>query len=149
MGEGRTNQFAVLNLLHTDLVAEMIRTRIANEIGAPLPCLEVSQVLRYGFGEEFLLHCDGLDPQRNRDEIERFGQRAATFLIYLNEDFEGGETTFPRLGINYRGTTGEVLVFGNLGPDRMPDRRTQHAGRPPTRGVKWLFSQWIRDRYAA
>jgi prolyl 4-hydroxylase len=149
VGEGRTNQFAVLNLVHTDLVAEMIRTRIADEIGAPLPCLEISQVLRYGVGEEFLLHCDGLDPQRNRDEIERFGQRAATFLIYLNEDFAGGQTSFPHLGINYRGKTGEALVFANLGPNRMPDPRTQHAGCPPTRGVKWLFSQWIRDRYAA
>lgn len=149
VGEGRTNQFAVLNLLHTDVVAEMIRARIANEIGAPLPCLEVSQVLRYAVGEEFMLHCDFLDPQTNRDEIERFGQRAATFLIYLNEDFEGGETSFPRLGISHRGKTGDAVVFGNLGPNRVPDPGTQHAGLPPTRGEKWLFSQWVRDRYAA
>jgi hypothetical protein len=149
VGEGRTNQFAVLNLVHTDLVAEMTRTRIASEIGAPVACLEVSQVLRYAVGEEFKLHCDFLDPQVNRDDIERFGQRAATFLIYLNEDFEGGETSFPRLGINYRGRTGDAVVFGNVGRNNMPDPRTQHAGRPPTRGEKWLFSQWIRDRYAA
>jgi hypothetical protein len=149
VGEGRTNQFAVLSLVNTDLVAEMIRARIANEIGAPLPCLEVSQVLRYGLGEEFMLHCDFLDPQANREEIDRFGQRAATFLIYLNEDFEGGETSFPRLGIKHRGRTGDAVVFGNLGRDRMPDLRTQHAGLPPTRGEKWLFSQWVRDRYAA
>lgn len=148
VGEGRTNQFAVFNLLHIDLVAEMIRTRIASEIGAPLPCLEVSQVLRYAVGEEFMLHCDFLDPQVNRDDIERFGQRAATFLIYLNEDFDGGETSFPRLGIRHRGRTGDALVFGNLGRNRMPDPRTQHAGLPPTRGEKWLFSQWVRDRYS-
>ena len=147
VGAGRTNQYAVLDLVHTDVVAEMIRTRIANEIGAPLPCLEVSQVLRYAVGEEFLLHCDFLDPQVNRDEIDRFGQRAATFLIYLNEDFEGGETSFPRLRINPRGRTGDALVLGNVGPNRMPDPRTQHAGCPPTRGEKWLFSQWVRDRY--
>jgi hypothetical protein len=24
--------------------------------------------------------------------------------------------------------------------------RTAHAGLPVTDGVKWLFSQWIRDR---
>jgi len=147
VGEGRTNQFAVLDLVHTDLIAEMIRARIANEIGAPLPCLEVSQLLRYGVGEEFALHCDFLDPQVNRGDIDRFGQRSATFLIYLNDDFEGGETSFPRLGINHRGRTGDALVFGNVGPNRMPDPRTQHAGRPPTRGEKWVFSQWVRDRY--
>lgn len=146
---GRTNQSAVLGLSDTDLVAQMIRTRIANELGAPLPCLEVPQVLRYAVGEEFVLHCDFLDPRLLQDEIDRAGQRSATFLIYLNEDFDGGETSFPVLGIDHRGRTGDGLVFGNLDRFRAPDARTQHAGKPPTRGVKWVFSQWIRDRYAA
>jgi prolyl 4-hydroxylase len=146
VGRGRTNQFAPLYLQHTDVVAEIIRARIANEIGAPLPCLEVAQVLRYRVGEEFRPHCDFLDPQKNRADIDRFGQRAATFLIYLNEDFDGGETSFPRLGIKHRGRTGDGLVFGNTGQNRTPDLRTEHAGLPPTRGEKWVFSQWIRDR---
>jgi prolyl 4-hydroxylase len=149
VGEGRTNQYAVLDLAHTDLVAEMVRARIANEIGAPVQCLEVSQVLRYGVGEEFMPHYDFLDPDLNREDIDRFGQRAATFLIYLNEDYDGGETSFPRLEIKHRGKRGDALVFGNLGRDGLPDPRTQHAGLPPTRGEKWLFSQWIRNRYAA
>jgi prolyl 4-hydroxylase len=144
---GRTNQSAVLDLAHTDLIAQMIRTRIANELGAPLPCLEIPQVLCYAVGEEFVLHCDFLDPRTLKDEIERSGQRSATFLIYLNEDYEGGETSFPVLGIDHRGKTGDALIFGNLGPNRNPDPRTQHAGLPPTSGLKWVFSQWIRDRY--
>jgi prolyl 4-hydroxylase len=149
VGRARTNQFAVLDLAHTDLVAEMIRARIANEIGAPPPCLEVSQVLHYAVGEEFEPHFDFLDPRVNREEIDRFGQRTATFIIYLNEAFEGGETSFPRLGISHRGRTGDGLVFGNLGHDGNPNIRTEHAGRPPTRGEKWVFSQWVRDRYPA
>lgn len=147
--QGRTNQHAILDLAQTDLVAEMIRTRIANELGAPLPCLEIAQILRYRVGEEFVLHAGFLDPRVLKDEIDRNGQRAATFLIYLNEDFEGGETSFPAIGIKHRGQTGDALVFGNVRGDRMPDPRTQHAGRPPTRGEKWVFSQWVRDRYAA
>ena len=149
VAEARTNEYAVLNVLRTDLIVEMVRARIANEIGAPLPCLEVSQVLRYAPGEEFLPHYDFLHPLVNHEEIERFGQRSATVLIYLNEDFEGGETRFLQLGIDHRGMTGDAIVFGNLGPGRMPDPRTQHAGLPPSSGVKWLFSQWIRDRYTA
>jgi hypothetical protein len=146
--QGRTNQHAIFDLCHTDLVVEMVRARIADELGAPLPCLEISQVLSYEVGEEFVLHCDFLDPRVLANEIERFGQRSATFLIYLNEDFEGGETSFPRLGINHRGRTGDALVFANVGAGGMPDPRSQHAGRPPTRGQKWVFSQWVRDRYS-
>lgn len=147
VNQGRTNQSAVLDLAHTDVVAQMVRTRIANELGAPLPCLEIPQVLRYAVGEEFVLHCDFLDPRTLKEEIERNGQRSATFLIYLNEDYDGGETSFPVLGINHRGKTGDALIFGNLDRHGMPNPRSQHAGRPPTRGVKWVFSQWIRDRY--
>lgn|SRR6187551_314913 len=143
---GRTNQSAALNFANADMVVDMIRQRIANQLGAPLFCLEIAQVLHYDVGQEFVLHCDFLDPQQLREEIARNGQRVATVLIYLNESFEGGETSFPRLGINHRGKTGDALVFGNVDAAGGPDPRTQHAGCPPTQGEKWVFSQWVRDR---
>jgi prolyl 4-hydroxylase len=38
------------------------------------------------------------------------------------------------------------MYFINALPDGQPDLRTVHAGRAPTRGEKWIFSQFIRDR---
>jgi hypothetical protein len=143
---GRTNKSAAFNFANADLIVEMIRQRIANQLGAPLACLEMAQVLHYDVGQEFVLHCDFLDPQMMREEIARNGQRVATVLIYLNEDFEGGETSFPLLGLEHRGKTGDALVFGSLDAAGRPDPRSQHAGCPPTRGEKWVFSQWVRDR---
>lgn len=143
---GRTNQSALFNFANADLIVEMIRHRIANQLRAPLDCLEMSQVLHYGVGQEFVLHCDFLDPQALREEIARNGQRVATVLIYLNEDFEGGQTSFPRLGLNHRGKTGDALVFGNVDAAGGPDPRSQHAGCPPTLGEKWVFSQWVRNQ---
>ena len=69
-----------------------------------------------------------------------------TFLVFLNEDFEGGETEFPKAGIAFRGRTGDGLFFANVTRDGRPDPLTLHAGRPPTRGEKWILSQWIRER---
>ena len=143
---GRTNQFAAFNFANADIIVEVIRHRIASQLGAPLACLEMSQVLHYGVGQEFVLHCDFLDPQAMRDEIARNGQRVATVLIYLNEDFEGGQTGFPRLGLDHRGRSGDGLVFGNVDAAGRPDPRSQHAGCPPTRGEKWVFSQWVRNQ---
>lgn len=143
---GRTNRSAALNFANADLIVEMIRQRIANQLGAPLACLEMAQVLHYDVGQEFVLHCDFLDPQMMCEEIARNGQRAATVLIYLNDDFEGGETRFPLLGLDHRGKTGDALVFGSLDAAARPEPRSQHAGCPPTRGEKWVFSQWVRDR---
>ena len=146
---GRTNRFALFDFMRLDVVVEMIRARIAGAIGAPLPCLEVSQVLRYDVGEEFAPHCDFLDARSMASEIAQRGQRAVTVLIYLNQDFEGGATSFPELGLEHRGKPGDALVFSNVDPGGRPDPRTRHAGRPPSRGEKWLFSQWVRDRMPA
>lgn len=144
--QGRTNRSARFSFAAADLVAEAIRHRIASQLGAPLGCLEMSQVLHYSVGQEFVLHCDFLDPQAMREEIARNGQRVATFLIYLNQEYEGGETSFPRLGIDHRGRTGDALLFGNLDSAGRPDPNAQHAGCPPTEGEKWVFSQWVRSR---
>ena len=143
---GRTNQFAAFNFANADIIIEIVRSRIANLIGAPLGVLEVSQVLHYDAGQEFVLHCDFLDPQQMREEIARNGQRILTVLIYLNEDFDGGETSFPRLELKHRGRIGDALVFASTDKTGRPDPQSQHAGCPPTKGEKWVFSQWVRDR---
>ena len=73
------------------------------------------------------------------------GQRTETFLIYLNDDYSGGETHFPELGLSHVGARGDALVFSNVDAAGKPDDATRHAGLPPTSGEKWLFSQWIRE----
>jgi hypothetical protein len=78
--------------------------------------------------------------------LRDYGQRAFTVLVYLNDDLEGGETEFLRLGLRHRGRKGDALVFRNVDAQGQPDRRTLHAGRPPTHGEKWLLSTWIRDK---
>ena len=112
--------------------------------------MESTAVLHYEPGEEFLPHFDFLDvnlPGPAKDVAGR-GQRVLTFLIALNDDYEGGQTEFPEIGKRWKGRKGSGLFFWNVEPDGTPDRLTRHAGLPPTRGEKWLLSQWIRGRAA-
>jgi prolyl 4-hydroxylase len=69
-----------------------------------------------------------------------------TFLIYLNDDYLGGETEFPRVGVSHKGRRGEGLFFVNALDDGAADLRTLHAGRSPASGAKWIVSQFMRDR---
>ncbi|WP_372783148.1 prolyl hydroxylase family protein [Phenylobacterium sp.] len=133
-----------------DLVIVAIRARIATAIGAPVQRLEPAQVLHYAPGQQFGRHHDFLDPDLPglAAEVASRGQRVATFLIYLNSGFEGGETDFPLVGVTYKGEPGDGLTFANVDRAGGPDRRTLHAGLPPRSGEKWLFSQWIRNRTA-
>jgi hypothetical protein len=144
----RTNSAFEINVLDLDLVVLFVKARIAATIGVPTGFLEPPQVLHYEVGEQFAPHRDYLDPgvSGQAADFVRRGQRIVTFLIYLSSDFEGGETDFPLLALAYKGGTGDALYFGNVDPAGVPDPRTLHAGLPPTRGEKWLFSQWVRDR---
>ncbi|WP_338501224.1 2OG-Fe(II) oxygenase [Sphingomonas kaistensis] len=141
----RSNRSAELTFDELDLVTQVLRSRISAATRLPLPLFEPPQVMRYEPGEEFQPHYDYLDPAL----AAHAGQRIATFLLYLNDDYEGGETAFPEAGQVVRGATGDALFFANVDGANRPDPLTLHAGRPPNRGTKWVFSQWIRDRSPA
>jgi hypothetical protein len=144
----RTNKAIELDVTAMDVVIQVLRARIGTATNLPVPVFEPAQIMHYSAGEEFRPHYDFLTGEVEgwAAQLERYGQRIATFLLYLNEDYEGGETDFPRIGISHRGSRGDALFFANVDSAGAPDRLTFHAGRPPTRGEKWILSQWIRDR---
>lgn len=146
----RNNSVLGFSFRDFDLVMVAVRMRIAAAVGVPHGRLEPSQVMHYAPGEAFRPHHDFLDPQLPgfAAELEARGQRVTTFLIYLNAEFEGGETDFPAAGVRYKGQAGDGLTFANLDATGAPHLRTLHAGLPVISGEKWLFSQWIRDRTA-
>lgn len=148
VSETRTNSAAGFNLMETDLVHLMVQTRIAAATGVPLVNMEGATVLHYDVGEEITNHYDFIDPATPgyEEEVRTRGERIITFLVYLNDDYDGGETEFPRLEVRHKGQRGEGLYFVNALPTGEPDVRTLHAGRPPLRGEKWILSQFIRNR---
>jgi len=145
----RDNSFLVLRIGEMNVLTEVIRQRIAAATKLPVPLFEPSQILHYAVGQSFRPHHDFLDPANPayHESLGRFGQRIATFLIYLNDDYQGGETSFPRVGLNFRAEQGDALFFANVKQDGGPDPDTLHAGLPASSGEKWVFSQWIRDRF--
>ncbi|MFA4892973.1 2OG-Fe(II) oxygenase [Brevundimonas sp.] len=144
----RTNTAARFDLQHMDVVLALVRERIARAAGLPVPGLEWTQVLHYEVGQTFDWHVDWLDPATPgyAADLAARGQRIATLLVFLNDDFEGGETAFEAESIRHRGRKGDALLWANTLPDGSVDRRTRHAGLPPTKGEKWVMSQWLRGR---
>ena len=146
----RTNTAAGFNLAETDLVHIAVQTKMSACCRLPITHMEGATVLHYECGEEIANHFDFVDPAipGYEQEIAERGERVVTFLVYLNDDYGGGETEFPKLGVRHKGRTGEGLFFVNALPAGGPDVRMVHAGRPPTRGEKWIVSQFVRDRPA-
>lgn len=132
----RTSDGAIVGPTRENLVVRTINRRIAAISGTPVENGESLSILRYRPGQEYRLHSDALPGNVN--------QRVATVLVYLNDDFEGGETDFPAIGVTVRPAIGDVVLFRNTTASGGADQRMVHAGLPVTQGVKWLATRWIR-----
>jgi prolyl 4-hydroxylase len=142
-GEGmrdphRDSDNMVIAPMTEDLVIQAINGCIANASGTKPTWGEPLHVLRYGPGQQYRPHHDA----HTLVQVEQ--RRIATALLYLNDEYQGGETHFPEIGVTVRGGIGDLLIFHNLDAEKLPDRRMIHAGLPITRGEKWLATRWIR-----
>ena len=90
-------------------------------------------------GQQYKPHHDGTGS-------DNVSVRNLTALIWLNDQFEGGETDFPNINVRIRGSVGDMLVFRNVLDNGEFDERMIHAGLPVTEGVKWMASRWIRGQ---
>lgn len=144
----RSNTGAGFSVLDSDLILELANARVAATIQLPRQFQEPTNVLHYDPGQEFQPHFDFMDPAEPHftEQVRQTGQRVVTALIYLNDDFDGGETEFPRLNWRFKGKAGDALMFWNTAADGALEKNSLHAGLPPTRGEKWIYSKWVRDR---
>ena len=134
----RTSSAAGFPFTDENPAIHALNRRLAAASGTDVRSGEPLQILRYAPGEQYHEHSDAL-PGVRPDQ-----QRVLTFLVYLNDDYDGGETAFPAVGIKVRGKPGDGLLFRNASADGAPDSRAIHAGLPVTRGAKFLASRWIR-----
>ncbi|MBK8543139.1 MAG: 2OG-Fe(II) oxygenase [Caulobacteraceae bacterium] len=149
LDNSRSNSVAGSSHLQPDLVVQLVNMRIASAIGLPLAHQEPTNFLNYKRGQEYTDHYDFFRSEEEAGfahELRTIGQRVATVLVYLNDGYEGGETAFPRLDWSFKGKLGDALIFWNLDVAGEREMNSLHAGRPVTKGEKWLLSKWVRQR---
>ena len=134
----RTSHSAVYPLMAESPAIRALNVRLAAASGTAVAQGEPLQVLRYEPGQEYRPHIDAIADVDN--------QRILTFLVYLNDDYAGGETEFLATGLKVKGAKGDGLLFRNADPGGRPDPNAKHAGLPVTSGEKYLASRWIRAR---
>lgn len=134
----RTSDTAVFPWVAESPAVHALNRRLAAASGTDPAQGEPLQVLRYAPGQQYRPHIDAIPGMEN--------QRILTVLVYLNDDFEGGETHFLDAGLTVRARRGDALLFRNADAEGRPDKAALHAGLPVRRGVKLLASRWIRAR---
>jgi len=109
---------------------------------------EQLQVVKYNPGGFFKPHYDACETGRLGDEwCEKMdkpnGPRLVTVLVYLSDDFTGGETYFPYLKRSVKPQKGKAVIFYNIDSKKQVIDESMHGGNPVTSGTKWIANKWI------
>jgi hypothetical protein len=139
----RTSATASLAPIDLDLALVALNRVMAAAAALPQENGEFLSVLRYLPGQLYRPHLDCIPPGA---DFDRSGQRIKTALLFLNEDFGGGETHFLANDLKFRGKAGDILVFANVDAAGVPDPAARHAGLGVASGEKWLASKWFRSK---
>ncbi|WP_273047425.1 2OG-Fe(II) oxygenase [Pseudoalteromonas sp.] len=143
----RTSKTCYLNNQSHPIVAEL-DVRIAQVLGFASFNSEAIQGQKYDVGQEFKAHTDFFKP--GTPEYSYFtnplGQRTWSFMVYLNDTEEGGETDFPELDVSFKPRKGVALVWNNLTAQGYGNEATLHHAKPVIKGEKYVITKWFRTR---
>jgi len=100
--------------------------------------------IKYDKGGEYKPHFDFYENLKIIKNPE-MGNRLKTIILYLNDNYIGGETNFPILGHSFKCDQGDILTWNNLNENGTPNTDTLHAGLPVIEGTKYIIITWIRE----
>ena len=118
-------------------VDQIVKPFIRQAWGADLTVHAGTHLVRYKPGGFYIAHSDASGP---------LADRYFSLVCYLNDDFEGGETSFPSLGYATRPAAGKAILF---------PARFIHQAEPVRAGEKMIFVtliygpfpiQWMEPR---
>ncbi|KAH7652474.1 Procollagen-proline dioxygenase protein [Dioscorea alata] len=137
---------------------DQIEQKIAKVTAIPREQGEAFNILRYEIGQRYASHYDAFSPAEYGPQKS---QRIASFLLYLSDIGEGGETMFPFenglnmdigydyekcIGLKVKPRRGDGLLFYSLFTNLTIDPTSLHGSCPVIRGEKWVATKWIRDQ---
>lgn len=85
-------------------------------------------ILRYNYQQEYKAHYDGTTQTA----------RAVSVIIYLNDDYEGGEIEFPNFSFKIKPEPGSMFVFPS-------NFAYTHIAHPIASGTKYAIVTWLHD----
>lgn len=146
--DSRTSETAWISKKHP--VARKILRHACELTGKSYENCEDIQVVRYKPGTYYRRHHDSCceDTKACREFEGRGGQRVATLLVYLNDDFTDGETHFPnhKGGHKLKADPGSAIFFRPLGADSARCHpEALHEGLPISSGTKYVCNAWVRE----
>lgn len=141
--EGRTSSTSILT--DADPIVAAVNQKMYTELGIEGQFSEPTQGQIYEVGQEFRHHQDAFGKDAYHNHCLSSGQRTWTFMIYLNDVEEGGETDFPTIGKTFQPIKGTAVVWKNSDGTGTENSAALHAGLPVKKGKKVIITKWFRE----
>lgn len=122
-----------------NFMREIITGQIAAHYDVVFEWFERPEILRYKPGGFYKPHADADNWDRAQGVWTRGMDRDFSLLIYLNDDFSGGELEFSQFGFLIRPEAGMLVCFPS-------DHRYVHAARPTKQGIRYAIVSWAAAR---
>ncbi|KAL5099186.1 hypothetical protein RYX36_003513 [Vicia faba] len=103
------------SIIETAKEGGLTRSNVATESGIRITLFQKFNILRYKVGQKYNPHYDSYDTAEEGPQVSR---RVASFLVYLTDVSEGGETNFPY-------------------------ETSLHGSCPVIKGEKWVATKWV------
>jgi prolyl 4-hydroxylase len=130
----------------TDTVdQDYFKKLLAQTVGIPESHIEAGDIYKYDTGQYFSLHHDYPYNPLTIPYYSKGGDRKATAIFWLNDDYEGGQCTFPELGVTVQSKQGGFLYFEYDYPDENDNLSTIHESLVITKGTKWIAAFFIAN----
>lgn len=142
--KNRTSNTSFLSNKNTTV--NLIKEKISKILNIHIKQIESLQGIKYISGQYFLPHRDGYEGIRKENLTKESGNRIWSFLIYLNDDYEGGETGFPLLNFEIKPKKGMALMWHNLRENGDLLDESLHEGKLVVSGTKYIITTCIRER---
>jgi predicted 2-oxoglutarate/Fe(II)-dependent dioxygenase YbiX len=112
---------------------------IREATGRPVEWYENPQVLRYEPGGLYGPHSDSDHFLPAEGLWQKVIDRDMSMLLYLNQDFEGGELAFRQFNYLYKPRTGDLLFFPSGG-------QYAHQALAVRSGIRYVIVSWAAFR---
>lgn len=117
------------------LVDHVFKEYVNPYYGVETERFEFPQVLKYGPGGKHIQHNDAETPDPETGEWVRRIDRDYSVLVYLNDEFTGGELQFDHFGYTLKPRPGMLVAFPSGHP-------YEHEARPLLTGLRYVVVSW-------
>ncbi len=122
---------------HSTLVSlvEKLLNIAAAEMNLQIKHFTPPTLMHYGSGDYYHQHSDSEVFNPNLKKWEKKVDRDISLLLYLNDDFDGGDLLFNYFNYTYSPRQGDLVIFPS-------DHRYLHEAKAVTKGSRYVIVSW-------